>query len=177
MFIWPKAVGEASWTRWYVYALCYNVQALWLRYAALCSFADINRSLSTVTLRGFRTLFDGEGCMMTEVSLWQVKPRPAGQSKWHEAWWKKNPRPSGRRLWDCIFLQFQRFFFHHASYHLLWPTGIGFTCPKLTSVIMQPSPSNKVRKPLRVAVERVRKPRSCRLMFLSLKKAWKRVTF
>ena len=43
-------------------------------------------ALSTVTLRGFRTLFDGEGCMMTEVSLWQVKPRPAGQSKWHEAW-------------------------------------------------------------------------------------------
>ena len=132
-------------------ALCRNMQALCRNMQALWSFANITSSLSTVTLRGFRTLFDGEGCMMTEVSLGQVKPMPVGQSKWYEAWWKKNPRPSGQK-W--ILIHFRGFLFHHASCHLLWPAGLGFTCHKCTANNVKPSPSNKVQKPLRVAMER-----------------------
>ena len=152
-FILSNTVCKASWTRWYVSALCYNVHALWSRYAALCSFANINRSLSTDTVRGFCTLFDGEGFTLLAVHLWQVKPRPAGQSKWHEAWWKKNPRPSGQK-W--ILIQFRGFFFHHASCHFLWPTSHGKRACKITSIISKPSPLKQMRKTIKVSVERER---------------------
>ena len=127
-----------------------------MHYVATCKqcgyFANINSSLSYHTFIVFRTCFDGEGLLMMEVILQALFPWPVAQRKWHEAWWKTNPRPSGQK-W--ILIQFRGFFFHHASCHLLWPTSLGFTCPKSTSVIVKPSPLNKVRKTLRVYVERV----------------------
>ena len=47
---------------------------------------------------------------------------------------------------NCNILQLGRFFFHRLTGDYLRATGLEKTCSKSTSVIMKPSPLNKVRK-------------------------------
>ena len=112
----------------------------------------MNRSLSTDTVRGFCTLIEREGCMMTEVDLEHV-------FSWHVG--RQKPSQKGQFMfgsinpWRCIIFQTRRFFFDPFKLGFKASTGHGFTCPKSTVIIVKPSPLNKVQKPLTVSVERV----------------------